>query len=140
MLGSEYQYSVVLSPFWKMLELRRYGVRFIGWCSAHHFRLLIGPVSIQCTDIGLYRFFSFFTNLTYIGICAYFFASAVQTTFFALNSRSGRPDEGYPLKEWPRVLRYLHVLLLTTVTTFRKSRYNFITLLSRLRHMDHYRL
>ncbi|KDR71903.1 hypothetical protein GALMADRAFT_253687 [Galerina marginata CBS 339.88] len=61
-------------------------------------------------------FFSYFTNLTYIGICAYFFASGVQTLFYARNLKNGQ--EEYPLQSWPRFLRYLHRLLLTTIVTY----------------------
>jgi len=61
-------------------------------------------------------FFSYFTNLTYIGICAYFFASGVQTLLYARNLKRG--EESYPLQRWPRMLRYLHTLLLSTVVTY----------------------
>ena len=64
------------------------------------------------------RYFSYFTNLTYIGICAYFFASGVQTLLYARKLNKG--EESYPLQRWPRVLRYLHTLLLSTVVTFRE--------------------
>ncbi|TFK26016.1 hypothetical protein FA15DRAFT_638287 [Coprinopsis marcescibilis] len=61
--------------------------------------------------------FAFFTTLSFIGICAYLFASGVQTLLYALKSRQGA--SGYPLQQsWPRVLQALHVLLYTTVTTF----------------------
>jgi len=59
-------------------------------------------------------FFSYFTELTYIGLCAYFWASGVQTTTFALNPRASM----YPLQRWPRILQFLHSLLWTTITTF----------------------
>jgi len=62
------------------------------------------------------RYFSYFTNLTYIGLCAYFFASGVQTAAYA--SEKGR---GYPLQRWPRVLQVLHVLLHSTIITYRAS-------------------
>ncbi|KAF8970852.1 hypothetical protein BDZ97DRAFT_1724568 [Flammula alnicola] len=61
-------------------------------------------------------FFSYFTNLAFIGICAYFFASGVQTFSYARNQKSGRDE--YPLQRWPRFLRCLHILLLSTVITF----------------------
>ena len=68
------------------------------------------------TDSSLVRrFFSYFTNLSYIGICAYFWASGVQTFFYAQNEH-----KTYPLQQWPRFLRYLHVLLLTSVITYRE--------------------
>ncbi|KAK7059941.1 hypothetical protein R3P38DRAFT_2838631 [Favolaschia claudopus] len=56
-------------------------------------------------------YLSYFTNLSYIGLTAYYWASGVQTFAYA---RYGR----YPLRRWPRVLQGLHVLLQSTVTTF----------------------
>ncbi|KAF9524573.1 hypothetical protein CPB83DRAFT_861156 [Crepidotus variabilis] len=61
-------------------------------------------------------FFSYFTNLTFIGLCAYFFASGVQTFFYASNAR--KEHNRYPLQNWPGFIQYLHVLLLSTVLTF----------------------
>ncbi|KAF9035183.1 hypothetical protein BJ165DRAFT_1510697 [Panaeolus papilionaceus] len=116
-MGAEFDRTNKLVTSWLLnpclLAFIRYLIAFYTLAT-----LLVSIIRSATAEGDAGEFFSFFTNLTYIGICAYFFASAVQTTFFALNSRSGRPDEGYPLKEWPRVLRYLHVLLLTTVTTF----------------------
>jgi len=62
-------------------------------------------------------YFSYFTNLSYIGICAYFFASGVQTCAYARNFNRGKNSE-YPLQHWPRILRYLHGLLFSTIVTF----------------------
>ncbi|KIM34877.1 hypothetical protein M413DRAFT_47246, partial [Hebeloma cylindrosporum] len=76
--------------------------------------MLVGASSSE-TDID--SFFSYFTNLTYIGICAYFFASGIQTLLYALK-KSKTGEEGYPLQQWPRILRYLHILLLSTVVTY----------------------
>jgi len=61
-------------------------------------------------------YFSYFTNLSYIGICSYFFASGVQTLSYANNLKRG--GKNYPLQHWPRILQYLHVLLLSTIVTF----------------------
>ncbi|KAJ6471615.1 hypothetical protein C8R47DRAFT_745487 [Mycena vitilis] len=58
-------------------------------------------------------FLSYFTQLSYIGLTAYYCAAAVQTFFYA---RYGGP--GYPLQRWPRALQVLHVLLQATITTF----------------------
>jgi len=57
--------------------------------------------------------FSYFTDLSYIGLCAYFFASAVQTWLYAIGG-----DKGYPLQKWPRILQFLHLLLLSTIISF----------------------
>ncbi|KAF8901355.1 hypothetical protein CPB84DRAFT_1777647 [Gymnopilus junonius] len=67
-------------------------------------------------DSGVQSFFSYFTNLTYVGICAYFWASGVQTLVYAQNLKSGK--KAYLLQGWPRAFRYLHVRLLTTVITY----------------------
>ncbi|KAG6888357.1 hypothetical protein C0995_009050 [Termitomyces sp. Mi166 len=61
-------------------------------------------------------FFSYFTHLTYIGLCAYFFAAGVQT--FAFSRSSDTSSSSYPLQKWPRPLQALHVLLQVTITTF----------------------
>ncbi|EGN98716.1 hypothetical protein SERLA73DRAFT_181325 [Serpula lacrymans var. lacrymans S7.3] len=58
-------------------------------------------------------YFSYFTNLTYIGIVSYFWAAAVQTIAFSRNN-----NESYPLQRWPRVLQFLHILLYSTITTY----------------------
>jgi len=74
--------------------------------------MLIRAAIVEDAD----SFFSYFTNLTYVGICAYFFASGIQTLLYARRLNTG--DESYPLQRWPRILRYLHTLLLTTVVTY----------------------
>ncbi|KAJ6491920.1 hypothetical protein C8R45DRAFT_989922 [Mycena sanguinolenta] len=58
-------------------------------------------------------FFSYFTHLTYSGLCGYFFASGLQTALYA---RHGQ--KAYPLQHWPKSLRFLHLLLLSTITVF----------------------
>ncbi|RDB27208.1 hypothetical protein Hypma_004457 [Hypsizygus marmoreus] len=61
-------------------------------------------------------FFSYFTHLSYIGLCAYFFASGTQILLYSLRSR--QQNHTYPLQGWPRPLKFLHVLLQLTVITF----------------------
>ncbi|KAJ7512224.1 hypothetical protein B0H11DRAFT_1843971 [Mycena galericulata] len=56
-------------------------------------------------------FLSYFTQLTYIGLTAYYCAAAVQTAFYAWYGT-------YPLQRWPRPLQALHVLLQSTVVSF----------------------
>ncbi|KAH7334991.1 hypothetical protein B0J17DRAFT_672329 [Rhizoctonia solani] len=67
-------------------------------------------------------FFSYFTNLTYIGLCSYMWAASVQTIAYALRTRRFHTDSGarreYPLQRWPRILQFLHLVLWSTVTTF----------------------
>ena len=58
------------------------------------------------------RYFSFFTELSYIGLVAYLWAAAVQTLFFA------RSRAVYPLQYWPRPLQFLHILLQSTILTY----------------------
>jgi len=58
-------------------------------------------------------FFSYFTNLSLIGICAYFWAAGVQTVLYKKNG-----EKTYPLQTWPRILRYLHGLLYSTIVTY----------------------
>ncbi|EIW75925.1 hypothetical protein CONPUDRAFT_85151 [Coniophora puteana RWD-64-598 SS2] len=58
-------------------------------------------------------FFPYFTDLTYTGICSYFWASSVQTLAYALTGK-----KMYPLQRWPRVLQVLHLILWSTITTF----------------------
>ncbi|KAF8874991.1 hypothetical protein BD779DRAFT_1564838 [Infundibulicybe gibba] len=61
-------------------------------------------------------FFSYFTHLSYIGVCAYFFASGTQTLSYALHT--SHSSTGYPLQRWPRILQYLHTVLYSSVVTF----------------------
>ncbi|KAH0588309.1 hypothetical protein H2248_004170 [Termitomyces sp. 'cryptogamus'] len=59
-------------------------------------------------------YFSYFTHLSYIGLCAYFFAAGVQTFAFSRSSDTA----SYPLQKWPRPFQFLHVLLQVTITTY----------------------
>ncbi|KDQ06808.1 hypothetical protein BOTBODRAFT_39349 [Botryobasidium botryosum FD-172 SS1] len=68
-------------------------------------------------------FLSYFTHLSYIGLCAYFFASGVQTFFFARSLKRHYQSyptgaDTYPLQKWPRFLQFLHSLLFSTISTF----------------------
>ncbi|KAK0201460.1 hypothetical protein DFS33DRAFT_988027 [Desarmillaria ectypa] len=58
-------------------------------------------------------YFSYFTHLTYIGLCSYYFASGVQTLVYARNGT-------YLLRTWPfsKTLQFLHVWLHSTIVTF----------------------
>lgn len=70
------------------------------------------------------RFLSYFTDLSYIGLVAYFWASSIQTLAFSVRGR-----KTYPLQSWPRILQFLHVFLHTTITVFRES-YWYVILIS----------
>ena len=65
----------------------------------------------------VFRYFSYFTDLSYIGVVAYYIAAAVQTLSFTRNFRRG--VQRYPLQRWPRILQFLHRLLGSSITTFR---------------------
>ncbi|KAL0064948.1 hypothetical protein AAF712_008070 [Marasmius tenuissimus] len=62
--------------------------------------------------------FSFFTTLTYIGICAYYWAAFVQTACYELERRKKGGRVGYPLQRWPKFLQSLHLILGTTIITY----------------------
>ena len=64
-----------------------------------------------------YSYLSYFTHLSYIGLCAYFFAAGTQTLSYARESL-----KWYPLQSWPRTLQFLHGLLYSTIVTFREFR------------------
>jgi hypothetical protein len=86
----------------------------------------------SCANQELSRsYFSYFTKLSYIGLCAYFWAAGVQTFLYARGRRPGShpspPSEyeygyghGYLLQKWPGTLQFLHVWLGVTAMTFRK--------------------
>lgn len=69
------------------------------------------------------RYFSYFTELTHIGICSYYWASFTQTFCYALRQRHSieRTPE-YPLQRWPRIFQLLHVMLGTTIISYRVSK------------------
>ncbi|KAI6026438.1 hypothetical protein PISMIDRAFT_92093 [Pisolithus microcarpus 441] len=58
-------------------------------------------------------YLSYFTSLSYIGLCAYFWASGVQTIAFARARRIC-----YPLQKWPRPLQLMHALLYTSIVVY----------------------
>ncbi|KAJ6561369.1 hypothetical protein B0H10DRAFT_2117323 [Mycena sp. CBHHK59/15] len=71
---------------------------------------IVWGVVVQKNAAG---FFSYFTHLTYSGICGYFFAAGVQT---ALYVRYGQ--KSYPLQKWAKPWRFLHLTLLSTINAF----------------------
>ncbi|THU95013.1 hypothetical protein K435DRAFT_839632 [Dendrothele bispora CBS 962.96] len=62
-------------------------------------------------------YFSYFTELTNIGICSYYWASFVQTTAYVRNGSGGR-GKGYPLQKWGKTLQVLHMMLGTTIVAY----------------------
>jgi len=73
----------------------------------------IVDLSIGAASGGQFTYFSFFTNLSYIGLVSWFWASAVQTIAFAF-----RESKAYPLQRWPRFLRLLHSVLFSTIAVY----------------------
>ncbi len=59
------------------------------------------------------RWFAYFTHLTYLGLCAYFFASGLQTTVYAWGD-----NHRYLLRTWPRFLQIVHEFLWSNVMSF----------------------
>ncbi|QRV84379.1 transmembrane protein [Ceratobasidium sp. AG-Ba] len=84
---------------------------------------LIVNIVLQSVELDtIDSFFSYFTNLSYIGLCSYMWAASVQTIAYARHSRRFHTQSSaryeYPLQKWPRFLQFLHLLLWSTVTTF----------------------
>ncbi|KAK0477299.1 hypothetical protein IW261DRAFT_283798 [Armillaria novae-zelandiae] len=75
--------------------------------------LLVSVIWAGVVSHDIESYFSYFTHLTYIGLCSYFFASGVQTLVYARNNT-------YLLRTWPfaKTLQFLHVWLHSTVVTF----------------------
>ncbi|KIJ64026.1 hypothetical protein HYDPIDRAFT_28920 [Hydnomerulius pinastri MD-312] len=78
---------------------------------------LVTTITVLAFESVVYHdsksFLSYFTDLSYIGLVAYFWASSVQTIAFAL-----RGQTGYPLQSWPRILQLLHVFLYSSIVVF----------------------
>ncbi|KAH8822948.1 hypothetical protein DL96DRAFT_1470179 [Flagelloscypha sp. PMI_526] len=90
-------------------------------------RLLAGTYALLtvCVNLGFNvslrrtgdSYFSYFTNLSLIGLVAYLIAAAVQTLCYWKRTREGR--SGYPLVDkWPRPFLVLHMVLMSTIATF----------------------
>jgi len=78
---------------------------------------LVTTITVLAFEVVVYHdsksFLSYFTDLSYIGLVAYFWASSVQTIAYAF-----RGQKSYPLQSWPRILQLLHVLLYSTIVVF----------------------
>ena len=81
--------------------------------------LPLGNPSLTAPSLS---YFSYFTHLTYIGLCAYYCAASTQTIAYSLKWRKSGAGVGYPLQRWPKFLQALHVILQSSVITFRKLR------------------
>jgi hypothetical protein len=101
--------TLVTSPFFSPLVLACIRLSFAFYTL---FALIFVLVWEVVKKDGADAYLSYFTHLTFIGLCAYFFASGVQTWAFARNGSK------FPLQRWPKVLQFLHVLLYSTITSF----------------------
>jgi hypothetical protein len=117
-------YSPSLLAIIRLLVGTYYLVTFIfwfSWESVHspvdvnqlvHVQTFIRPSLTRST----LRFFSYFTHLSAIGLCAYFWAAGVQTAAYARWKK-------YPLRYWPQSFQWLHLWLSATIVTFRMFAY-----------------
>ncbi|KAG7089989.1 hypothetical protein E1B28_011611 [Marasmius oreades] len=103
-------HKLVTSPFFSPTLLAWFRASVAVFTTATLIAILVYD-SIVTKDA--YRNFSFFTFLTYIGICSYYWASFVQTFWYIR-----RGFEGYPLQSWGKTLQILHLVLQNTVLNF----------------------
>ncbi|KAJ7061737.1 hypothetical protein C8F01DRAFT_145365 [Mycena amicta] len=103
-------HALVTSPFFspRVLAAIRLSVALYTFTTLV-FSIVWGAV-VQHNAAG---FFSYFTHLTYTGLCGYFTAAGLQTVFFAR-----RGEQAYPLQTWAKPWRFLHLALLATITAF----------------------
>jgi len=104
-------HNLVTSPFFSttILAILRIILAFYSV-----FSLLFSLLWISIKEGTGSQFFVFFTNLSYTGIAAYFCFAAYHTSIYAF----ARNQKSYPLQSWPKLLQFLHLALLATVTTF----------------------
>ncbi|KAG1767143.1 hypothetical protein EDD22DRAFT_1008553 [Suillus occidentalis] len=101
---------LVTSPFFSPLSLGALRVLFAVYSLVTTITVLVFE-SVRFHDSN--GFFSYFTDLSYIGLVAYFWASGIQTIAFVIWGQ-----KAYPLQKWSRILQFLHILLYTTITIF----------------------
>ncbi|KAJ7257199.1 hypothetical protein B0H12DRAFT_1111419 [Mycena haematopus] len=103
-------HKLVTSPFFSPRVLAAIRLAVACYTLVTLVFTIIWGIVVQKDAAG---FFSYFTHLTYSGICGYFFASGLQTALYA---RHGQ--KAYPLQRWAKPWRFLHLLLLSTITVF----------------------
>jgi len=103
------QHSLVTSPIYAPLLLASIRLLF-GFYYVVYFIFKFSWDSIHFPQ-NLKEFFSYFTHLSAIGLCAYFWAAGVQTLAYARRKK-------YPLQHWPKFFQLLHLWLSATATTF----------------------
>ncbi|KAG6816257.1 hypothetical protein H0H87_007422 [Tephrocybe sp. NHM501043] len=74
------------------------------------FTLLFTLIWTSVREHGGSGWFSYFTHLSYIGLCAYFFAAGTHTFVFSREPLDGS-SRSYLLERWPRALQFLHLVL-----------------------------
>lgn len=90
------------------------GDRYVVFVFIYGLHMLIdGPRLVLVRS----SYFSYFTHLSYIGLCSWFWASGIQTLIFGIRAGSG--NRAYPLQTWPRILQFLHMLLFSTIIVYR---------------------
>ncbi|KAF9446710.1 hypothetical protein P691DRAFT_708055 [Macrolepiota fuliginosa MF-IS2] len=105
-------HRLVTSPLYspRTLALQRLVLAIYG-CTTLIVSLVYESVVLRQGNI----WFSFFTHLAFIGLTAYFVAS----TYHGFNYKpTSSSVYAFPLQQWPRPLQALHVMLMSTVTTF----------------------
>src|SRR6266540_364396 len=92
-------FTLLFTLVWQTVKENE-GSRCVLFRYSLEFVLLIAPHS----------YFSYFTHLTYIGMCAYYFAASTQTIAYSLRWRKSGAGVGYPLQRWPKFLQALHII------------------------------
>ncbi|KAJ3515977.1 hypothetical protein NMY22_g14313 [Coprinellus aureogranulatus] len=108
------EFKLVTSPLFESHTLAYIRLAFATLTTA----ILIFCIAFQAAVLhNAQRFLSFFTNLSYFGLCGYFWVSGIHTFKYSRSKYRNRKP-GYPLQKWPKVWQNLHLLLYTTVVTF----------------------
>lgn len=103
------QYKLVTSPFFSPTVLAFIRLTFAVYLL---FTLLFVLVWDIVRDHDASSYFSYFTELTGIGLCSYFWAASTQSFFYLRYQR-----KRFPLQNWPRFLQFLHLFLQSTIVT-----------------------
>ncbi|EJD54491.1 hypothetical protein AURDEDRAFT_110111 [Auricularia subglabra TFB-10046 SS5] len=107
--------SLVTSPFLSPLLLALARLLLALYMTVALLVVLIWQGTVTHDAHG---YFSYFTELTGIGLAAYLWHSGTQTLAYALNARrSSLSAATYPLQRWPKALQVLHMILLASVRT-----------------------
>ncbi|KAG8953024.1 hypothetical protein FRC03_011943 [Tulasnella sp. 419] len=69
---------------------------------------------------------TYFTNLSYVGLCAYFCAATVQSWSYVQSLKRRSQEHGYALQRWHPFLQFSHIVLFSTIAVCRELFYHFI--------------